>query len=90
MVFLGMTSCLIAQGADSATPVGPPAQALKAGLPDAPAPHPTDEDLSAGTPAPHPTDEDLSAGTPAPQIELARGTAARPGAEGAAARHGNR
>ncbi len=33
--------------------------------PDAPIPHPTDEDLSVGTPALHPTDEDLSLGTPA-------------------------
>ena len=74
-----MTSCLIAQGAGPTTGVDPAARGSQAGLPDAPAPHPTDEDLSAGTPAPHPTDEDLSAGTPAPQIELAPAAEPQPG-----------
>jgi hypothetical protein len=47
-----MTSCLFAQGTGSPTPVDSSAQRLQAGLPDSPAPHPTDEDLSAGAPAP--------------------------------------
>ena len=52
MAFLGATSCLCAQGAGPAAHPDPAANPSQAEIPDAPAPHPTDEDLSAGIPAP--------------------------------------
>jgi hypothetical protein len=52
MAFLGATSCLCAQGAVPAAHPDPAANPSQAEIPDAPAPHPTDEALSAGTPAP--------------------------------------
>ena len=52
MAFLGVTSCLCAQGARPATPPDTAANPSQAEIPDAPTPHPTDENLSAGTAAP--------------------------------------
>jgi hypothetical protein len=52
MAFLGVTSCLFAQGKGPPAPADPAAAKSQTEVPDAPTLHPTDDDLSAGTPAP--------------------------------------
>jgi hypothetical protein len=78
-----MTTCLFAQGTGSATPAHTSAQGSQAGLPDSPAPQPTNEDLSAGIPAPQ-IDLALAAEPQSGQAQITRqpatGTAANSGA----------
>ena len=50
LAFLGVPSYLYAQSTGPATPSGTPVITSQAEIPDAPAPRPTDQDLSAGTP----------------------------------------
>lgn len=50
LAFLGVSSYLYAQSTGPATPSGTPVITSQAEIPDAPAPRPTDQDLSAGTP----------------------------------------
>lgn len=52
MAFLGITSCLFAQGTGPPPPADPAAAKSLAEIPDASVPHPADRGLSAGTPVP--------------------------------------
>jgi hypothetical protein len=92
MAFLGMASCVFAQGTGPPPVADPAAANSQDEIPDAPVPHPTDEDLSAGAPLPQievalaadPQTPDPQSGQTQNPSPPAAGTAPPPAASGIA------